>query len=608
MKPATWRAILLACCAGGALLVVAGVFDQVGMGGAQPWYGVMGGYISGSSEPWSVAFRGIDPGGPADRAGIRDGDSTDVRNQNVLVRLSLMGQFLAGRHVAFQAKNSGGTSQRVLVPGPFSVVRYWPYFVWEFASLWLLLFAALIAWRRPYADNNLLVSAVIACTAIAIEASALNVAWPWAWAYVATILTGQTEPLSVALWATLASAFARPLSPVRRMALAVCYATVAIWIVFGNGTPDNVLGLAPLLGTLTLWFDPTRFIGPAWTLTEVSAVVMATACSVLAVLATRGVERQRAAWLLVPCTILFCEAVIALLGFHFLPYWLTLDSGASYSVVAIVTPLILTYAALSRRLIDVGFILNRTVVFAIVSSIVIGAFILVEWAAGAWLVNESHTTSVIVGMAVALALGLSMRYIHRYVDRFVDNILFRKRHDDETALRRFAHEAAYINDRAVLLERALKTVRDHTTAATSDIFLRNGSAEYLSVSVPAAEISENDTAIVALQAWSKPVDLHELSDSRLRGELAFPMASRGRLVGALVCGPKRDGEAYAPDESEALSALAHGVGSALDVLDASGGSGEAVVAQLAQSVRELSEITRRLPDELARRLLSNGHE
>ncbi|HTA37474.1 MAG TPA: hypothetical protein VK760_00275, partial [Candidatus Acidoferrales bacterium] len=165
------------------------------------------------------------------------------------------------------------------------------------------------------------------------------------------------------------------------------------------------------------------------------------------------------------------------------------------------------------------------------------------------------------------------------------------------ALRRFAHEAAYINDRSALLVRALKTVRDHTTAQTSDILLLDGSAEYLSVSDPhGPQISENDPAIVSLRAWSKPLDLHDVSGSRLQGELAFPMASRGRLVAALVCGPKRDGEAYAPDETEALAALARGVGGALDVLDPRGEESTAA------ALDELVQLVRALPDALAKRL------
>ncbi|HTA38335.1 MAG TPA: hypothetical protein VK760_04640, partial [Candidatus Acidoferrales bacterium] len=387
MKPAAWRAMLLTFCAFGAILVVVDFLDQVGMGGARPWYGVMGAYISRSSQPWHVSFRGIDPGGPADRAGIREGASIDVREQSTLVRLSFLGQPLAGRPITLQVNDAGVIAQRVLEPGAFSLSRFWQYVVWEFASLWLLLFAVLIAWRRPYVDNNLLLATLLASTAVGISSALLLCAWPWPWPYIVLSLIGQAEPISIALWAALASAFARPLSPLRRFALAACYTIVAIWIVFGNGTPDRVPGLAPLLATLTLWFDPTVFIGPAWITASITAVLAGVACSVLAILASRGVERQRAGWLLVPCTILFCVEVLGLIGFHFWTYSNTLLAGYANGVSAIVTPLVLTYVALNRRLIDVGFILNRTVVFAIVSSIVIGVFVLVEWAAGAWLVN-----------------------------------------------------------------------------------------------------------------------------------------------------------------------------------------------------------------------------
>jgi hypothetical protein len=48
------------------------------------------------------------------------------------------------------------------------------------------------------------------------------------------------------------------------------------------------------------------------------------------------------------------------------------------------------------------------------------------------------------------------------------------------------------------------------------------------------------------------------------------MVARGHLVGAIILGPKRSGDPYAPDESDAILHLAHGVGGAFDVLSASG--------------------------------------
>jgi len=50
--------------------------------------------------------------------------------------------------------------------------------------------------------------------------------------------------------------------------------------------------------------------------------------------------------------------------------------------------------------------------------------------------------------------------------------------------------------------------------------------------------------------------------------VAAVMDQWGAWGAALVCGPKLDGESYAPDESDALLALAQGVGAALGALRA----------------------------------------
>jgi hypothetical protein len=271
----------------------------------------------------------------------------------------------------------------------------------------------------------------------------------------------------------------------------------------------------------------------------------------------------------------------------------TIVVGLVSTLVLLTAPVALTYAALSRRLIDIGFFLNRAAVFTIVSAIVIGAFVLAEWAANAWLNNTTRTTSAYVGMAVALVLGISLQYIHKYVERFVDHVFFHKRHEDESALRRFAHEASYISDRATLLDQAVQTVKEHTGADEAAILVRDGRATYaFGTDGARAEVSANDSGIVALRAWNKPIDLHLFPDSRLRGEFAFPMISRGDLVGALICGPKRDGEAYAPDESQALLALAHGVGTALDtVASQSDGVIESIRETQALMLQELQKLS-----------------
>ncbi|HKE36350.1 MAG TPA: hypothetical protein VKB39_02910, partial [Candidatus Baltobacteraceae bacterium] len=384
--------------------------------------------------------------------------------------------------------------------------------------------------------------------------------------------------LAVAFWASCAGSFGAP-SRIRIVLQFVCYAFVAGSIA---------VGLAKIVGILTLWVDPIAWGSTLSGAPFLLACIAGFACTLLALTATEGNERQRAIWsLLPPGTLIltgFAAASIQGVATSYEVAW-----GVYYLSAAlnIAIPIVLTYVALSRRLLDVGFVLNRAAVFAIVSTILIAAFMIVEWIASEWL-SLNHSTSAFVSMAVALMLGFSIRYVHKYSDRFVDNVFFHKRHEAEAALRRFAHESGFITNRATLLERTLSTVRTSTGADASIIVFSDR-----------ANIDENDPALVALRAWHQPVDLKETPGSALQGQFAFPMVVRGELIGALICGAKGDSEVYAPDESAALQALADGVGHALGHLGHSNGSTngtlDGAIAELRAAIRDLRDLKTSAP-------------
>jgi hypothetical protein len=334
-----------------------------------------------------------------------------------------------------------------------------------------------------------------------------------------------------------------------------------------------LIAIGAIAGELTLAYSTEAYLhmyggrSELWHLPYDASVAAAIVCSIFAIAATRGEQRQRAIWALTPLALLFGTNMVTsiVLGkqttYDALLFWIALRNFFIF-----VAPIGLTYAALGRRLLDIGFVINRALIFGIVSLVVVGVFVLAEWAASEWIVETNHAAGTAFSMAVALALGISMRFIHHQADRFVDRVFFRKRYEDEAALRRFAREASYVTDRETLIRRAIGEVREHANAATVVLLVSNGNGGYVSADkANGTAVDENDRALVALRTWHKPVDLDRL-DTVLSGEYAYPMISRGQLVGALVCGPKTDGESYAPDESNALSELAHGVGTALDLL------------------------------------------
>jgi hypothetical protein len=299
----------------------------------------------------------------------------------------------------------------------------------------------------------------------------------------------------------------------------------------------------------------------------------------LAIFAAPAHEKQRIAWVFV--------------GFFLFEIGLTIAAFAPgqlgalriYQEVAFAgIPLALTYAALARRMFDVGFVLNRAAVFAVVSAVIVGAFMLLEWALAKWFEDVSHATSLALNAALALGIGFSMRFVHQHVDHVIDAVFFRKRHENETALRRFGREAAFVTDRETLVDRTRCEILERTEASTVNILTPE-------------ELPENDPAVLALRAWHEPLDLG-VYQTAIDGDYAFPMLAHGKFAGAIVCGEKRNAERYAPDEIDAISVLAHGVGLALVDFDRSSHDGPAIASALATITSTLATITSRL-DELS---------
>ena len=139
------------------------------------------------------------------------------------------------------------------------------------------------------------------------------------------------------------------------------------------------------------------------------------ACNVLAITASRGFERQRAVWAIVPLAILLYLPDLAYFIYSTVVPYSYFTSNVVHAVQYLsifLAPVALTYAAFSRRLIDIGFVINRAAVFSSVSIIIVGLFMLGEWVLGAWFSHVSHLTNLEISAALAIGLGFSVRAIH----------------------------------------------------------------------------------------------------------------------------------------------------------------------------------------------------
>lgn len=575
MKSVGWRALLLSLCAIVGLVAAADIFLQYGGPNSTSFVGQWGDTVGASAVPFHLVVLSTDPGHGADLAGLRSGDLIDIRHNSATERFWLFGQPPTGRSVTVAVDRNGGQRRFTIVSQTITPLRLFQLTPIWLGYIWIALFAGIIAWRRFNDPQMRALCLLLIVYGFWQTTNQHYVSSDHLWMLISFAAINALGALAIAFWAACASSFSPPCSSVRRTATLVCYALVGASIL---------MALTRIFAIVTLRLDPTAFSSVLAGIPFGGAFLAAAACMCLAIGTSKEGERQRAVWSLLPPGVLIfvgfgAESLQGVLRSYELA-WSVYIAAAALNVI---TPAVLTYVALNRRLLDIGFVLNRAAVFAIVSSILIGAFVIVEWIANEWL-SANHTTSAIVGMLVALALGVSIRYVHKFADRFVDHVLFRQRHEDEARLRRFAHEAGFITDRSTLLDRAVETIKSATRADASIVTFDDGSGN----------VEDNDAAVVALRAWHKPIDLNSFPTSGLRGQFAFPMVARGRLVGAVVCGTKQDSEVYAPDEFDALQRLADGVGSALSVLSTETGTSNetlaGAIAELRAVVADLREL------------------
>lgn len=541
MKPAAWRALalLFITAAVGFVCYQLTIPEREDFGIA---------FSVPAQAPGSIRVTSVTAGSQAAKAGIRPGDvlsygPTAYDRARVVfatagsrVTVTVNGR----RDVTMTAHNAPHIA---LPPGTFAL------------RLAFLAVAALLAWRRPDDPAARALVVFLACYGLAISMSKGVLGNPLLSLIVLQMGTGLLFLVGTGAAAVFAATFpsgsARPAPRTLAILCQVLVAMTALALIAGEWVPRSGNALS--------------FLNAAFRASFVLIGLLVFTTLVMAYVQGEAAERQRRRWvflllgvgLIGPVADVVVQATIGINA------WV--DEAALLTLA--VLPIGLAYVILRHRVLDVGFVLNRAVVYASVSICIVGVFLILETLTARYVEQHNHVESIALQLVVALGLGFSVRFIHARVDRFVDTIFFRERHEAESAMREFAHDAPYITDSAVLMRRCVEIVRARAKASNAGIWMRQDDRTYaqLEGTFADAHVDENDPAIVAMRARHVVADLYRLQ-SAVPGVLAFPMIVRGELTGVLACGAKIDDETYAPDERDALSAMATAVGHGLDGL------------------------------------------
>jgi hypothetical protein len=428
--------------------------------------------------------------------------------------------------------------------------------LWDLTRVAVLILALAILLLRGATVAGFALAAFLSLTAFfSVSVSDPQIGGWFRTVYVA--LQGPLGEIQTLALLVLIDALGSP-TPLRRLIL-----RIGIWLCLAAALYQAV-GVV-LLGTtgLLLPFVDSVTMGG---MIDVALLCYAIFSLIVSLLTTSGADRRQLA-------IVGCALVIG----EFTTFYNVLTPGnfgihgtaeqivgeAALAIMAIG----LAYAILIERLFDIGFVVNRAVVYGIVSTIVVTVFIAVEWAVERWAGQIGHVRGQIIEMVVAVVIGLSLRPLHAWVDRLVDAVLFAQRHRAANELQRFAREAHLVGEPRKLFEATQWTLRTFARASDCDILLREDDRTFRSVLESARRLHEDDVLVLRLRATADPV-LRTAFPGLRDADVALPMVVRGTLTGIVLVTLPQRAEPYSPEELHALERVAREVAFALVSIDA----------------------------------------
>jgi hypothetical protein len=240
---------------------------------------------------------------------------------------------------------------------------------------------------------------------------------------------------------------------------------------------------------------------------------------------------------------------------------------ASASSVIIV--LAIGYAVLRQRVVDVQFAVSRTVVYGVVSTIVVVFLAVLHWLLGRQ-IEHSGLAFGLEGLA-AVGLGLVLHRASHGINMTVDRVLFHKHHAAEERLRQVTAALPFATTEQSIAEAIVVEPARNLELASAALFYRE-SAEgplqrVLAVGWGEAHASSLDPEsflVRYLQAEHAAVRVDDeqqwlppgMPEGSAHPVLAIPIVSQHALNAVVLYGSHVNGTLPDPDEVVLLEALA----------------------------------------------------
>jgi len=518
----------------------------------------------------------VEAASPAARAGMQVGDNIDLQSTPAQFRFfaAFSTAPATGQSFAFGLIHKGVrrtimlTATRGTYDEPDAVYRIGAFFV---ALLFITLGVALV-WLRP---SIMTWGFFVYClSATPFTFTAVEVFFPFPWPYVANyiFLTFLFVAGDVGLLIFALCFLNEPIKGWRLSALRLMpwlFAALFIFAVFSTYQFTWIGG------------PPGELLNRIFLVIRALILLVALCLFVATYVRARGADRQRMRWIVVA----FILSIVFSYAQNFLgnyapstPVWAWVIRLLSIS--RIIVPLAVTYAVIKHRVIDVSFVVNRALVYGILTTLVVGVFSIIDWL----FIEKMRLARLgtIMELGVAVAGGFWFNGLHKRVDVFVDATFFRHRHKAEQQLARNAAALPLAPSTSAVAHFLVNEPVRSMSLASAALFRQGRDGEYVreeSVGWDTSNLSRLDAAdepvLMLAQAEGGPLSLYDhpwrtqgVPSGPAHPVLALPIIVRRELTAVVFYGAHIHGEPLDPDEIRVIAGLSPGAAAAYDHLEA----------------------------------------
>ena len=252
--------------------------------------------------------------------------------------------------------------------------------------------------------------------------------------------------------------------------------------------------------------------------------------------------------------------------------------GQAIGFAVVLMPICIAYAVFRLRVLDVNFVLNRALVYSVLSLCVIALISMLDWLFSR--VVSIGRFTVGIELLATIAVGFLLDRINRTVEGVVERIFFHGRRLAERRLRRAAAALPYATDEDAIVDGLVQVPVDALRLAAAALYRRSddgrrfrGVATARETTIATPGFDANDLLVRMLLADEKIVWLDDLRSHLDATEaaiytIAVPVTVRHELVSFTLYGAHANGAQLDPDEVELLELLAREAARAYDHVEA----------------------------------------